>query len=121
MKPRHYIQRNWRLLCTSIALLLVLTVNHRALPAYAHVTASPAERAAVSKKGLDAESSVVKQKISFEATTSFIALEIAEPAALPRLTFLAPIQQDLESALTFPYWASYLQQLALLAISPNAP
>ncbi|GGK58504.1 hypothetical protein GCM10011405_03240 [Rufibacter glacialis] len=102
-------------------MLLVLTVNHRALPAYAHVTASPAERAAVSKKGLDAESSVVKQKISFEATTSFIALEIAEPAALPRLTFLAPIQQDLESALTFPYWASYLQQLALLAISPNAP
>ncbi|WP_181304338.1 hypothetical protein [Rufibacter sp. XAAS-G3-1] len=121
MKPTHYIQRNWRLLCTSIALLLVLTVNHRALPAYAHVSASPAEQAAVNKQGRDAESSVVKQKVSFEATTSFVALEIAEPAAFLRLTFISPVQQLVKTSLGTPYWAFLLQQLATLPISPNAP
>ncbi len=121
MKPTHYIQRNWRLLCTSIALLLVLTVNHRALPAYAHASATPAEQTAVSKHGRDADSSVVKQKVSFEATTSFIALEIAEFAVFLRLAFVAPVQQIISTSLASPDWTFFLQQLALLAISPNAP
>ncbi|WP_207432532.1 hypothetical protein [Sabulibacter ruber] len=121
MKPRHYIQRNWRLLCTSIALLLVLTVNHRALPAYAHATASPAEQTAVSKQGRDADSSVVKQKVSFEATTSFVDLQLAEPTTFPRLTFAAPVEQVVKTSLGTPYWAFLLQQVATLPISPNAP
>ncbi|WP_062544181.1 hypothetical protein [Rufibacter tibetensis] len=121
MKPRHYIQRNWRLLCTSIALLLVLTVNHRALPAYAHAAATPAEQAAINKQGRDAESSVVKQKVSFEATTSFVALEITEPAVFLRLAFIAPVQQIIKTSLAFPDWTFFLQRLAILPISPNAP
>jgi hypothetical protein len=121
MKPRHYIQRNWRLLCTSIALLLVLTVNHRALPAYALSAATPAEQAAVNQQGHDAKSSVVKQKVSFEATTSFVSLEIAEPTAFLRLTFLTPVQALVKTSLGTPFWAFFLQQLATLPISPNAP
>jgi hypothetical protein len=118
MKPRHYIQRNWRLLCTSIALLLVLTVNHRSLPAYAF---APAQQTAVNTQGLDTESSVVKQKVSFEATTSFIELQLSEPAAFLRLTFMAPVQQVVHKTLGTPYWAFRLQRLATLPISPNAP
>ncbi|KAA3436501.1 hypothetical protein [Rufibacter hautae] len=121
MKPGHYIQRNWRLLCTSIALLLVLTVNHRTLPAYAHAPASPAEQTELNKQGRDQHSSVVKQKVSLEATTSFVTLQIAEPATFLRLTFTAPVQALLKTSLGTPYWTSFLQQLATLPISPNAP
>ncbi|MBA9075616.1 hypothetical protein [Rufibacter quisquiliarum] len=120
MKPGHYIQRNWRLLCTSIALLLVLTVNHRALPAYAHV-ATPAEQTAVRKAAQDKDATVVKQKVSFEATTSFVDFNLVEPVAFERLTFAAPVQQQVPFKAGIPYWAYYLQQLATLPISPNAP
>ncbi|MBC3538418.1 hypothetical protein H7U12_01920 [Rufibacter sp. H-1] len=121
MKPGHYIQRNWRLLFTSIALLLALTVNHRALPAYAHAPASPAEKTAVHKQGRDAESSVVKQKVSFEATTSFVDFQLAEPAPFLRLTFVTPVQQVVHASLGTPYWAFLLQKVATQPISPNAP
>ncbi|WP_205504033.1 hypothetical protein [Rufibacter psychrotolerans] len=96
-------------------------MNHRALPAYAHVAVSPAEQTAVSKQGRDTNSSVVKQKVSFEATTSFVALQLAEPATFLRLTFAAPVQQVVKASLDTPYWAFLLQQVATLPISPNAP
>ncbi|MGV3538220.1 MAG: hypothetical protein ACO1OQ_00325 [Rufibacter sp.] len=118
MKPGHYIQRNWRLLCTSIALLLVLTVNHRALPAYAHA-APNTQQTAVKKQDKDA--TVVKQKVSFEATTSFVDLNLAEPTAFLHITFTAPVAHVVPSKAGIPYWAFYLQQLATLPISPNAP
>ncbi|WP_210486367.1 hypothetical protein [Rufibacter aurantiacus] len=104
-----------------MALLLVLTVNNRTLPAYAHTPASPAEQTAVNNQGRDQQSSVVKQKVSFEATTSFIALQIAEPATFLRLTFTAPVQTLVKTALGTPYWTFLLQQLTTLPISPNAP
>ncbi|WP_192823480.1 hypothetical protein [Rufibacter sp. LB8] len=120
MKPTPYIQRNWRLLCTSLALLLVLTVNHRALPAYA--AAVPAgQKTSVKTTGHDADHSVVKQKVSFEATTSFIDINLQEPALLARITFAAPLQKLVPATPGVPYWAFFLQQLATLPISPNAP
>ncbi|MFB9864991.1 hypothetical protein [Rufibacter immobilis] len=119
MKPGHYIQRNWRLLCTSIALLLVLTVNHRALPAYASTL--PVERTEVKKQGRDADSSVVKQKVSFEATTSYVDFQAAEPTLFPHFMLVPPAPQENTPPVEAAYWTYYLQQLATLAISPNAP
>ncbi|WP_460891816.1 hypothetical protein [Rufibacter soli] len=119
MKPGHYIQRNWRLLCTSIALLLALTVNHRALPAYAH--AAPSEKAAVKHLGHDKDGTVVKQKVSFEAINSAADVQLAEPAAFLPLTFDIPAPQTVKIPLGVPYWTFSLQQQATQPISPNAP
>ncbi|RNI25840.1 hypothetical protein [Rufibacter latericius] len=121
MKPGHYIQRNWRLLFTSIALLLALTVNHRALPAYAHAAASPVDHTSVNKQGRDAESSVVKQKVTFEATTSFVDFQIAQPAPFLPITFVTPVQQAVTTSLGSPSWTFLLQKVATQPISPNAP
>lgn len=119
MKPERYIQRNWRLICTSLALLLVLTVNHRALPAYAHA-ATPAEKTAV-QSGRDADGSVVKQKVSLEAISSYTNFNLTEPAALLAITFTAPVQPLVQIVPATPYWTFFLQRLATLPISPNAP
>ncbi|MFC6998487.1 hypothetical protein [Rufibacter roseus] len=118
MKPEHYIQRNWRLIFTSLALLLVLTVNHRALPAFAYAAPSP-EHTSV-QKGRDAHESEVKQKVSLEAVSSYTA-QLAEPATLLPIAFTAPVQYSVQKKASVPYWTFHLQKLATLPISPNAP
>ncbi|AKQ44712.1 hypothetical protein TH63_02245 [Rufibacter radiotolerans] len=100
-------------------MLLVLTVNHRALPAYAHV--APAKQTEVKHLGRDADTSVLKQKVSFEATNSAADIQLAEPAAFLPLTFVAPAPQVVKLPLGVPYWTFFLQLQATQPISPNAP
>ncbi|QHL88971.1 hypothetical protein GU926_16655 [Nibribacter ruber] len=120
MKTGQNISHHWRLLCTSLALLLVLTVNHRALPAFAHTASTPAEEAAV-KAHHHAEGSVVKQKVSLEATTSFTDVLLAEPTLLPSFSFSAPTVQNVSTKAPLAYWTFYLLQQTTQPISPNAP
>ncbi|WP_157600686.1 RNA methyltransferase [Rufibacter sp. DG15C] len=119
MKTGQNISHHWRLLWTSLALLLVLSVNHQVLPAYAH-TATPAEQTAV-KAHKKAEGTIVKQRVSLEATTSFVDLVLAEPALLPTFSFTAPEALNLKMEAPLAYWTFFLQQQATQPISPNAP
>ncbi len=120
MKPKRTIPRNWRLIFTSLALLLVLSVNHRALPAYAYGVAKT-DQAAVQTPGQDADSSVLKQKVSLEAVSSFTQEALAQPAAFSPLAYLAPLPRQPQPAVFVPYWTFLLQQLATQPLSPNAP
>lgn len=115
-----YIQQHWRLLCTSLALLLVLTVNHRVMPAYVQATPETPQTA-LHKTERKADHCVVKQKVSFEATTSFVDLDLAEPIAFLRITFARPVFWLVRPLLVTAYWASFLQQLSIFSLSPNAP
>ncbi|WP_345164712.1 hypothetical protein [Nibribacter koreensis] len=119
MKTGQNISHHWRLLWTSLALLLVLSVNHQVLPAFAKSAAST-EKTSV-KAHTTQEGTIVKQKVSFEATTSFVDLVLAEPDTLPTFTFSAPATQKLKTEAPLAYWTFFLQQQATQPISPNAP
>lgn len=118
------IAQHFRYLLMSVTLLWALMLNGQEVRAYA----LPADNAAKqdTSKVADAPASenrtVVKQKVSLEATTSFVTLNLQQatlPAPLP--AFAAPTNETLPAHTALPAGNGFVAQLFPTTIQPNAP
>jgi len=113
------IAKNLRLLLTAITLLLVVGLNNREVTTYAvsdTATSHQLNKSAAEHNG------TVKQKVTLEATSSYLILPLAAlPAILPRLDFPQPL---LAIKVFYPAAvavAGFFKIFLSAAIQPNAP
>lgn len=108
----------------SVTLLWALMLNGQEVVAYSlpatnagHQATSKVTDAPVSEK-----KTVVKQKVSLEATTSFVTLNLQQ-ATLPTLlqAFIAPTDDALTAHSNLPKGNGFVAQLFPITIQPNAP
>ncbi|MCC9165962.1 RNA methyltransferase [Pontibacter harenae] len=115
------IRNHFRLFLMSVTLLWALMLNGQEVVAYA----SPAHSKTVSCVVNSPEKehkTVVKQKVSLEATTSFVALNLQqalEPVPFP--SFAAPTDEVLPNKAILSPGAGFAAQLFPITIQPNAP
>ncbi|TXK44944.1 RNA methyltransferase [Pontibacter qinzhouensis] len=108
----------------SLTLLWALTLNGQEVIAFS-TTAKAKAPVATTKLATtpDKESkTVVKQKVSLEATTSFVALNLHQaiiPA--PVQSFAAPADEEMKSSGLAPPGNGFVAQLFPVTIQPNAP
>ncbi len=108
----------------SLTLLWALMLNGQEVIAYS-ASAKATTPAATAKLATapDKESkTVVKQKVSLEATTSFVALNLHQaiiPA--PAQSFVLPADEEMKSSGLAPPGNGFVAQLFPVTIQPNAP
>lgn len=121
MPKAKHIFHHFRHLLMSVTLLWVLMLNGQEVVAYSAPAKACASHLATAP---DSEKkALVKQKISLEATTSFIALNLQQHAILPPAfpAFAPPVDEKLASCLARAPGAGYIAQLFPITIQPNAP
>ncbi|MCJ8163979.1 RNA methyltransferase [Pontibacter sp. E15-1] len=105
----------------SFTLLWALMLNGQEVVAYTPASAqqSGAQLAVPAAEG----KTVVKQKVSLEATTSFVALNLHQASVpLPQHpTFANPTNELLPAYTTIPPGIGFVAQLFPIIIQPNAP
>ncbi|WP_347157706.1 RNA methyltransferase [Pontibacter chitinilyticus] len=115
----------FRHLLVSLTLLWALMLNGHEVVAYSVAHPATAEQTADSQLGTvpkNEKKTVVKQTVSLEATTSFIALNLQQalkPLLLP--DFAAPTDEALPASFAITAGASFVAQLFPVTIQPNAP
>ncbi|MEJ8758066.1 RNA methyltransferase [Pontibacter sp. H259] len=113
------IAQHFRYLLMSVTLLWALMLNGQEVRAYS----LPADKAASEVAHAPAEKkTVVKQKVSLEATTSFVTLNLQQatlPAPLP--AFAAPTDDMLPAQTALPKGNGFVAQIFPITIQPNAP
>jgi hypothetical protein len=116
-----YILKHFRLFLTALTLLCALTFNHKEVPAFAPITGKAPVTAVDQASPERQEKQVLKQKISFEAVTSFVILDLAQPLAFLRVLFEAPL--DLPFTLYKAAFSPthFFSVLFADTIQPNAP
>ena len=106
----------------SVTLLWALMLNGQEVVAYSYGNA-PKQTASSLATAPPAEGrTVVKQKVSLEATTSFVVLNLdqaLEPAPLP--SFAAPANEALPAYAARAPGAGFVARLFPVTIQPNAP
>lgn len=117
------ITSHFRHLLMSVTLLWALVLNGQEVVAYAGSVPGTTQQTN-SKFAVPSEDSktVVKQKVSLEATTSFVALNLQqalEPVPFP--VFASTAHDILPAHTSVPRGASFVQQLFPVTIQPNAP
>lgn len=114
----------FRYLLVSFTLLWALMLNGQEVVAY-RVAAPAAQQQADVQRGTlpkNDRKTVVKQTVSLEATTSFVALnlqQVLKPLPLP--PFAAPTDEVLLTSWAVPAGAGFATQLFPVTIQPNAP
>jgi hypothetical protein len=121
MPKQNTIWKQFRVVFTAATLLCALFLNYQEITTFAGPAAQPAENARSVDTSKNQPDFTIKQKISFEAVTSFILLPAPEPALTSDLTFtfIPAITGSVQ-----PVLAAGLPFLSLLlgtAIQPNAP
>ena len=114
----------FRHLLMSVTLLWVLMLNGQEVRAYSLPAATATEKGASAiADGPGSENkTIVKQKVSLEATTSFVTINLQQatlPAPLP--TFAAPTNDVLPAHSALPTGNGFVAQLFPTTIQPNAP
>lgn len=107
----------------SVTLLWALLLNGQEVVAYSCVPQNPQQQTASQvNKASQEEKTVVKQKVSLEATTSFVALNL-QPALqpLPQPAFAAPADEQLPAFTAVPPGTSPTARLFPVTIQPQAP
>jgi hypothetical protein len=111
-------------LLMSVTLLWALMLNGQEVVAYTSLADSAPKQA--NTRLTDApdheKRTVVKQKVSLEATTSFVALNLqqaVEPIAQP--TFVRVTNELLPAYTTIPPGLTLVAQIFPITIQPNAP
>ena len=116
------IAQHIRHLLMSVTLLWALMLNGQEVRAYslpADNAAAPTSKVAHAPAE---KKTVVKQKVSLEATTSFVTLNLQQatlPAPLP--AFAAPTDDILPAQTALPKGNGFVAQLFPVTIQPNAP
>lgn len=113
------IFKHLRLFLTAVTLLCALTINHKEIPAYVPAKAPNTAVDHSSMAGTGTE--VVKQKISFEAVTSSILLDLAQPFSFLRVFFEAPTDVPFRLFRAVFSATHYFSILFADSIQPNAP
>lgn len=113
-----------RHLLMSVTLLWALMLNGQEVRAYSlpaeNTTKQEASR--LSDAPAPEKKTIVKQKVSLEATTSFVTLNLQQatlPAPLP--AFATPGNEPLPAHSTLPAGNGFVAQLFPITIQPNAP
>lgn len=121
MKSAKDISKHFRLFLTAVTLLYALTINHKEIPTYAASPEKNPVTAFDTTAAPEQDKQVLKQKVSFEAITSFVLLNLAQPLAFFRVPFEAPA--DLPFSLLKTDFSSphFFCVLFANTIQPNAP
>ncbi|NEM99527.1 RNA methyltransferase [Pontibacter sp. BT327] len=108
----------------SVTLLWALMLNGQEVRAYSlpadNTTKQEASR--LSDAPAPEKKTIVKQKVSLEATTSFVTLNLQQatlPAPLP--AFATPGNEPLPAHTKLPAGNGFVAQLFPVTIQPNAP
>ncbi len=125
MPKAKHIFHHFRHLLMSVTLLWALMLNGQEVVAYSAPVKGPVKAGAphvATAPGAETKT-VVKQKVSLEATTSFIALNLQQHAMVPPVFpgFAPPVDEELASCLARAPGAGYIAQLFPITIQPNAP
>lgn len=105
-------------LLMSFTLLWALMLNGQEVVAYTSAANNAAQQVTTPE-----DKAVVKQKVSLEATTSFVALNLQQAVVpLPQQpTFPSPTDELLPAYTAVPPGAGFVARLFPIIIQPNAP
>ncbi|GAB3827782.1 hypothetical protein GCM10028895_40450 [Pontibacter rugosus] len=106
----------------SVTLLWALMLNGQEVVAYSQAVGSTQEANTTLAKHSE-QKAIVKQKVSLEGTTSFVALDLQQAVAhLPEQhSFARPTDLLLSAYTTIPPGAGFTSVLFTITIQPNAP
>ncbi|MDX5348922.1 MAG: hypothetical protein LPJ89_09320 [Hymenobacteraceae bacterium] len=113
------IAKQFRLIFTSLTLLCALALNNRELTTYTLPVSLPVQEQAVQPK--EQKQTEVKQKVTFEATSSYVVLHLEKFVSCLRVVFTKPLE------LLQPLFSSadgitgFFRILSATQIMPNAP
>ncbi|WP_240676245.1 RNA methyltransferase [Botryobacter ruber] len=122
--PKHYnISYHLRHLLLSFTLLWALMLNGQEVVAYRAPAKATAPKAVQFNTTSDADTRTeVKQKVSLEATTSFVALNLQQAVIpVPNQTFAAPSDEALPALVASLPGAGFAAVLFPITIQPQAP
>ncbi len=111
-------------LLMSVTLLWALMLNGQEVVAYTSAATGTAQQPNSKLATAPSETkTVVKQKVSLEATTSFVALNLPQAVVpLPQHpTFANPTNELLPAYTTIPPGIGFVARLFPIIIQPNAP
>jgi hypothetical protein len=112
---------HFRLFLTAVTLLYALTINHKEIPAYAAAPGQVPVAAFNTAAAPDQDREILKQKVSFEAVTSFVLLDLAQPLSFFRVPFEAPADLPF-TLLNIAFSGTHFFSLLFAnTIQPNAP
>ena len=123
MPQKSTIAQHLRYLLMSVTLLWALMLNGQEVVAYSLPAEKPVKE--TNQKVVNApatEKSVVKQKVSLEATTSYVTINLQQatlPAPFP--VFAAPTNDNFSALTAKPTGNGFVAQLFPVTIQPNAP
>ncbi|GAB3201497.1 hypothetical protein GCM10027293_24300 [Pontibacter aydingkolensis] len=109
-------------LLMTFTLLWALMLNGQEVVAYTYAAEATPQQTDSRLEEKHESKTVVKQKVSLEATTSFVALNLQQAVEpLPQPSFANPIDLLLPAYTTIPPSVGFLAQIFPITIQPNAP
>ncbi|MBW7465636.1 hypothetical protein ABID22_001475 [Pontibacter aydingkolensis] len=106
----------------TFTLLWALMLNGQEVVAYTYAAEATPQQTDSRLEEKHESKTVVKQKVSLEATTSFVALNLQQAVEpLPQPSFANPIDLLLPAYTTIPPSVGFLAQIFPITIQPNAP
>ncbi|WP_034256532.1 hypothetical protein [Adhaeribacter aquaticus] len=112
------ISKNLRLLFTAITLLFVVGLNNREVTTYTKSEATSGHQ--INKSAADTHGTL-KQKVSLEATTSYIVLQLAFFTDFIYYHFTPPVNTFDSSYNLISTVTGFFSLLLATVIQPNAP
>ncbi|WP_242923361.1 RNA methyltransferase [Pontibacter liquoris] len=111
-----------RHLLVSLTLLWALMLNGHEVVGYSHAAPQPQQQAEAGTTQKNEKRTLVKQTVSLEATTSFVALNLQQALKpLPLPDFAVPTDEALTASSAVPAGTGFVAQLFPVTIQPNAP
>ncbi|MCC9137268.1 RNA methyltransferase [Pontibacter silvestris] len=106
----------------SVTLLWALMLNGQEVVAFSCSAENAASKPSTELAKEQKQKTVVKQKVSLEATTSFVALNLQQaikPTPIP--AFAVPADEALPAFTARPPGLGFVAQICPITIQPNAP
>lgn len=122
MAATRNITQQIRFLFTAVTLLCVLLLNNQEITTYNLATPHPASKAGSHlKHSTKKEKKVVKQKVTFEATTSYFVLPLVHFTQWLHPEFYVSVSKTPALLPQAPFFTYFFRVLFNFIIVPNAP
>ncbi|RDC62215.1 hypothetical protein [Adhaeribacter pallidiroseus] len=122
MAATRNITQQIRFLFTAVTLLCVLLLNNQEITTYNLVAPKPISKSGSQlKQSAKKEKTVVKQKVTFEATTSYFVLPLVPFIQWLHPEFSTPVSKIPALLLQPRYFTYFFRILFGFVIIPNAP
>jgi hypothetical protein len=115
-----YIWKQLRVVITAITLLCVVSLNNREVTTFVQAPDNPTAQQ-VNKSAATERHHIVKQKVSLEATPSYLVLQLANFTHFLRIVFQPPVFSVLVPFKPSLPVIRFFQIFLSAAIQPNAP